>query len=151
MTTDVTQRPRRAETTDAFHPTPTDRRISAARRCLYQGVAGLFFVLGAAGAVLPGLAATPFLLLTSYFLVRSSPRLNERLLRTRLFGPILRDWQQRGGVRPNIKMKALVVIVIAVAATLCLSTLQAALKIVVAGLAGIGIVVVATLPVARDC
>jgi uncharacterized membrane protein YbaN (DUF454 family) len=127
-----------------------DRPISVFRRHVYIGVAGFFFLLGAAGAILPGLPATPFLLLTSYFLVRVSPHLNERLLRTPPFGPILLDWQQRGGVRPNVKLRVIAVVALAVALTVSLSTIPSLLKLVVAALAAIGIVVIARLPNARN-
>lgn len=120
------------------------------RRFVYLGVAGFFFALGAAGAILPGLPATPFLLLTSYFLVRSSPRLNERLLKTRLFGPLLRDWQQKGGVRPGIKWKALAVIFVVVGLMLLLTQLSPAFKLSVGLLAIVGVVVVVRLPTVRD-
>ena len=127
------------------------QQISTFRRLVYLGAAGFFFLLGAAGAVLPGLPATPFLLLTSYFLVRTSPRLNDQLLRTQLFGPILRDWQQRGGVRANVKLKAVAVIAIAVGLTTILSTFPAILRLVVVVLATVGVVVVLRLPTVRDC
>ena len=45
------------------------------------------------GLVVPGVPTVPFLLATSYYLARSSPRLNERLRRTAFFGPILQEWE----------------------------------------------------------
>ena len=80
--------------------------------------AAAFFAVGVLGVFLPVLPATPFLLLTSYFLVRSSPRLNAALLRSRFFGPILKDWQVHGGVRRDVKIQAIVIVVIAVAASI---------------------------------
>ena len=66
----------------------------------------IFFLLAVVGVVLPGIPTTPFLLLTSYCFVRSSPALNRRLLRSTLFGPLLRDWHERGGVRKDVKRLA---------------------------------------------
>ena len=63
------------------------------RRIALLTLGGLFFCLGVLGAFLPGLPATPFLMLTSYFLIRSSPRWNDKLLQSRVFGSILSDWQ----------------------------------------------------------
>jgi len=109
-------------------------------------LAGLFFVLGALGAVLPVLPTTPFLLLTSYFLGRSSPRLNQRLLTSRFFGPILRDWQQLGGVRPDVKVKAIMIVLLAVSLSLWLTDLSSTLRWLVATFALIGIGVILRLP-----
>ena len=104
--------------------------------------AGICFLLGALGAVLPILPTTPFLLLTSYFLVRSSPKLNAVLLRSRFFGPILTDWQVHRGVRKDIKVKAVLVVVLTVGVSLYLTgtSLWPALGVVTLSLVGIGIV-----------
>ncbi len=120
--------------------------VTGARKVLYLTLAGVFFVLGAAGVILPGLPTTPFLLLTSYFLLRASPELNERLLKSRMFGPILTDWQKRGGVRRHIKVKAIAVVVIVVGLMLWLSPLTFVWKLVVLGVALVGLAVVIRLP-----
>ena len=88
------------------------------RKLVCLSLASVFFACGILGVLLPGLPATPFLLLTSYFLIRSSPRLNAALLRSRLFGPILVDWQIHGGVRRHVKVQAVVAVTIAVAVTI---------------------------------
>ena len=118
------------------------------RVCL--GLAALFFVIAGLGAVLPGLPVTPFLLLTSYFLMRSSPRLNAALLRSRVFGPILADWQLRGGVRRHVKYKSITAVVAAVALTIYLTGASPALTLTVASLAAVGIIVILRLPDAKD-
>jgi uncharacterized protein len=116
------------------------------RRWLYLALASWFFFLALLGAILPGLPTTPFLLLTSYFLVRTSPRLNAALLRSRFFGPILRDWQQHRGIRPHVKVQALLVVVITLGLTLYFSGLTWPLKGVILGLALIGVLVILRLP-----
>ena len=120
------------------------------RRGVFLSCAGFFFVLGALGAFLPGLPATPFLLLTSYFLVRTSPRLNQRLLRSRIFGPILVDWQVHGGVRTDVKIKAIGFVVAAVALTIWLAGRSWVVSLAVIALALLGIVVILRLPPTRD-
>ena len=120
------------------------------KRWAFLCFGGIFFVLGMLGAFLPGIPATPFLLLTSYFLVRSSPKLNSRLLRSRLFGPILIDWQEHGGVRRDIKIKAIVVVVIVVALTIFLTGYSWIATIVVISLAAAGVGVILRLPTIRD-
>jgi len=47
----------------------------------------LFVGLGALGVALPGLPTTPFLLVASWCFVRSSPALEQRLVRSRFFAP----------------------------------------------------------------
>ncbi len=61
-------------------------------------MAGGAFTLTLVGLVVPGVPTVPFLLATSYYLARSSPALNERLRRTALFGPILREWEGHGAL-----------------------------------------------------
>ena len=113
-------------------------------------LAGLFMLLAAAGAMLPGLPTTPFLLLTSYFLMRSSPRLNQALLKSKFFGTILTDWQQRGAVRLDIKAKAISFVVIAVVAGQILSQPPVWVAVMVGLLAVVGIAVILKLPTARS-
>lgn len=57
---------------------------------------GFFFVgLGALGVFLPLLPTTPFLLLAAGCFARSSEKWHAWLRDSRLFGPILRDWEAR--------------------------------------------------------
>lgn len=76
-------------------------------RAFYLALAAFFFVLAVAGAFLPVLPTTPFLLVTSYLLLRSSPGLNRRLMASRRFGPLLEDWHVRGGVTRRTRRMAL--------------------------------------------
>ena len=117
-------------------------------RLFFLFLAGVSFVLASAGLLIPGLPTTPFLLLASFFLARSSPRLNSRLLRSRFFGPILIDWQVHGGIRRDVKVKAVTGVIMAVLLTIYLSA--AAWQSVVAGvLASVGIAVIVCVPVAK--
>lgn len=125
------------------------RGIRGLGRVLLLILAGVFFLLALLGALLPALPATPFLLLTSYFLIRSSPRLNAALLRSRLLGPILRDWQVRGGVRRDIKAKAVLVVVLSVAATATVLGYSLLPTLGLLALSAIGIAVIVRLPSPR--
>lgn len=120
------------------------------KRVAFLVLAGLTFILGVLGAVLPGLPTTPFLLLTSYFLVRSSPRLNAALLRSRFFGPILTDWQIHGGVRRDVKAQAITIVILAVAATVYISGRGPLFGSSVVLIAAIGIGVIVKLPPPRE-
>jgi len=124
----------------------TWRPLSTTKRICFIALAGVFFALGAAGIVLPGLPTTPFLLLTSYFLVRAWPRMNARLLKSRIFGGILRDWQQRGGVRRDVKVKAIVLVAAIVCTGLFVADLTPLLRGIVASGAMVGLLVIRRLP-----
>jgi uncharacterized membrane protein YbaN (DUF454 family) len=92
------------------------------RRLKYLALAGGSFAMSVIGLVVPGIPTVPFLLATSYYLARSSPRLNDRLRRTALFGPILVEWEQSHGLSGSSKAKliglttAIVVVTVALAA-----------------------------------
>ena len=131
------------------HNEKPSKVVSGTKRVLYLVFAGLTFVLGFLGALLPVLPATPFLLLTSFFLVRSSPRLNGRLRRSRVFGPILTDWEDHGGVRRHVKIQAVIVVVASVFATIVLTDFAFWQNVAIGILAGIGVTVIVKLPEAE--
>jgi uncharacterized membrane protein YbaN (DUF454 family) len=75
------------------------------QRLGYLALAAGSFVLTGVGLIVPGVPTIPFLLATSYFLVRSSPALNDRLLRSKFVGPILTDLEIRHGLGWINKLK----------------------------------------------
>lgn len=123
---------------------------TGARRAVYFALGWIFVVLAALGVLLPLLPTTPFLLLASACFVRSSPRLHRWLLRSRLFGPILRDWQEQKGVRLHVKLAAITIVVGVVAATLVWSNWQWPLQALLVGLAAVGLTVIVFLPAAKN-
>ena len=120
--------------------------LSWPKRITFIALAGLFLVLGVAGIVLPGLPTTPFLLLTSYFLLRSWPSMNERLLRSRLLGGVLRDWQHHQGVRRHVKVKAIVLVAATVGAGLFFFEMSPLLRGILGCGAVAGLLVIRRLP-----
>lgn len=116
------------------------------RRALLLAAAAASLVLGLAGIVLPGLPTTPFVLVASFCLLRSSPALHARLLHSRLFGGVLRDWYLHRGLRPHVRYKAIAVVVIVLGASLLLTNLPVAAKLTIAAIAAIGITYVWRLP-----
>lgn len=69
---------------------------------------GLFFLLlGGIGVFLPLLPTTPFVLLAAACFARSSPRMHGWVLQSKLFGPILQDWEKNKCVSPKVKVLAL--------------------------------------------
>lgn len=71
-------------------------------------VAGWVLVaLAAIGVVVPLLPTTPLLLLAAACFARSSPRFHHWLLSTRLFGPLIREWEATGSIPLGAKIWAL--------------------------------------------
>lgn len=62
--------------------------------------------LGIAGAVLPILPTTPFMLLAAYCFAQSSPRLHAWIVNHPTFGPPVRNWQSHGAITRRAKVLA---------------------------------------------
>jgi hypothetical protein len=122
---------------------------SLAARLVFAGLGFLFTGLGIAGAVLPVLPTTPFLLLASFCFVRSFPAWNERLLRMPLLGGILRDWYRKKGVTRRVKLRAIITVSLVIGLSVWLSPLAGWWKGAMVALGLIGIGVIAALPRAR--
>lgn len=84
----------------------------AALRWVLFIVGWLCVVLGAIGVVLPVLPTTPFLLLAAACFDRSSPRFHRWLLSTKLFGPLIENWQQERLIEKRSKWVALIVVAV---------------------------------------
>lgn len=78
-------------------------------RLAWMLVAYTCLVVGLIGIVVPGLPTTPFILLAAFAADRGSPRLHGWLLRHRVFGPAIRDWQSSGAVSRRAKRLAVAV------------------------------------------
>jgi len=120
------------------------------RRWLYWFMAGLFFTLAMIGVALPGIPTTPFLLLMCYFLIRVSPSLHAKAMAWPIVGGPLRDWRDQGGVRRNVKLLAITMVIVLVGSTLVFSQLGIAIKLVILVAAIYGVSVVVRLPTAQD-
>lgn len=77
-------------------------------RALYIVLGILSVILAALGVLLPGLPATPFLLLASFAFARSSKKMHDWLINNRVFGPILSDFLDKKGIRLHIKIISIV-------------------------------------------
>jgi uncharacterized membrane protein YbaN (DUF454 family) len=76
------------------------------RRWLYFALGWLCFALGVAGAFLPVLPTTPFMLLSLWALSRSSQRFHDWLYNHRLFGPPLQRWRRERALPWSVKLLA---------------------------------------------
>ncbi|WP_236251035.1 YbaN family protein [Jeongeupia sp. HS-3] len=89
------------------------------RRNLWR-IAGLIaLLLGVIGAVLPLLPTTPFVLLAAFCFARGEPVWHAWLLRHKVFGPLILEWEARGAVPRRAKWIATIMM----AASLAISAL----------------------------
>lgn len=103
--------------------------------------------LATAGALLPVLPCTPFVLLAVYCFARSSPRLHAWLLRSRLFGGIISDWQKHRAIRRHVRFNSVLLIVAVLGLTLWALKPTVFLGLAIVGLVSIGLLVIFRLPV----
>ena len=85
---------------------PAPQNLPRPLRWLLLVFAGFCLVMAAIGVVVPGLPTTVFILIAAWAAARSSPRLHGWLLRHRLFGPIVVNWQNGGFVSRRAKWSA---------------------------------------------
>lgn len=83
--------------------------LQKAVRPLWFLVGLLSLSLGAAGAVLPLLPTTPFVLLSAFAFARSSNRLHGWLIQHAFFGPLIENWQRYGAIDRKTKRLSLAV------------------------------------------
>ncbi len=144
------------------HPVPTPphavnaadrvRPATGAKRVLYLGGGLVAVGMAYLGAVLPGLPTTPWVMLASYCFARSSPRLQRWLLRSPVFGKLLRDWHEHRGIRRPVKVVAVAMVLVAVSLSLTFGPLPPWAKWVVGGLAAVGVsVILFVVPTVRGC
>ena len=112
---------------------------------LMRALGVVFVLVGLAGAVLPILPTTPFILLAAACLIRSSPRLHAILAGSKTFGPMIRKWDAEKCVSPKVKLVAIAMIVVCGGCSVVFLLEETWFKIVGAILIVIGLAVVAML------
>jgi uncharacterized membrane protein YbaN (DUF454 family) len=143
----------RADTTninnDVSRPNPSTRFTGLKQAAAIVGAVACL-ILAAIGFFLPVLPSTPFVLLASYLLIQCSPKMHRRLKGSRFFGRILSDWEDRKGIRPADKVRAIVIVVAGLILTFSVGNLSTTLRFLTLILVLIGLYVIIRLPVARD-
>ena len=124
--------------------------VGGPRRWLFVALGVLFVALGAIGVALPGIPTTPFLLLASYFLIRSHAGLHSRLLRSRTFGPLLINWHAHRAVTRRVKFVALAGCSIMICLSIFFGGLAWPARLLVAAVGAYGIYFVSRLAVIPD-
>ncbi len=131
---------RRVEPLDGLADVPLPRRM------MNLALAGGSFALTVVALVIPGMPTVPFLLATGYYLARSSPQLDAALRRAPLFGRILCEWEEHGGVSRESKLGLIGFTLVMVAVTIALTPLTPAATAVVAGLVTLSLIGIVRLP-----
>lgn len=79
---------------------------SPAMRALFWFCGTLALLLAVAGAVLPVMPTTPFVLLAASCYAKASPRFHAWLLANRWCGPLIADWERHRSIPRQIKWVA---------------------------------------------
>ena len=74
------------------------------KKALFSIIGLISLILGIIGIVLPVLPTTPLLLLTSYCLLKSSDKLNEKFMKTKIYQKYVKRFQERGGMTLRAKL-----------------------------------------------
>ncbi len=97
----------------AFGLTTLAKPLTGPGKWLLLGIGWLAVGLAALGAFLPLLPTVPFLLVAAWAFARSSVRLHGWLYHNRMFGPLLRDWQEHGAIPLWAKVMAVLAMTLA--------------------------------------
>jgi len=82
-------------------------------RMLWFTTGVLAVAIGSVGIFVPLLPTVPLMILAAFCFGKSSPRLHRWLVRHPVYGPHIRDWQQRGAIHPGAKRVATISIAVA--------------------------------------
>lgn len=74
------------------------------KKLIYLLVGLIAFILGAIGIFLPLLPTTPLFLLTSFCLLKSSDRLNEKFMQTKMYEKYVKSFKEQGGMTLKAKL-----------------------------------------------
>ena len=90
-------------------------------RILLQSIGILSALLGFIGIFLPLLPTTPFLLLSSWCFVRSSEKMNQRLMNNRYLGPYISNYISKRGITKRNKIYSLLFLYITISTSIIFS------------------------------
>ena len=78
--------------------------MSKLKKIMFLVVGLIAFTLGVIGVFLPLLPTTPLFLLTSFCLLKSSDRLNEKFMQTKLYEKYVKSFKEQGGMTLKAKL-----------------------------------------------
>lgn len=120
--------------------------IGGVRRLVNLTAAGGCLVMSIVGFVTPGIPTVPFVLATGYFLARSSPALHRRFRRSRLFGQMVSDYEDRGGLRWSTKRNMILLTGGLVVVTAAVAGFNVPVMILVGVMGSVGVYLVMRIP-----
>lgn len=129
--------------TTATPPVPVVRGL---QRLRYMVLAAGSGTLTLVAFLVPGVPTLPFLMATSYYLARSSPRLDSMLRHTAFLGPILEEWEYHGGLSWTSKGKLIGMSLTILLVTVSLTSLSPVIWGVVAILYSLSIYEIVRMP-----
>ncbi len=128
------------------HEEETPAVATGMRRMYYLVMASGSMTMTVVGFLIPGVPTVPFLMATSYYLVRSSPRLNQKLLKSRFFGPILRDLQSSGALRPQNKARLIGLTLVIGTLTIVLTLPPLSVLLLISAVSGLSVYAISRIP-----
>ena len=120
------------------------------RRRFYKPLGITFLALGAAGVVLPVLPTTPFILLAAWFFARSSEKWHQRLLDSNLFGPMIRNWEEKRCVSWRTKLVGMGSMLVAGSASIVFALSNPWARLGTAALITLGAIVLGSIPTCKE-
>ncbi|MGL5753517.1 MAG: YbaN family protein [Paraclostridium sp.] len=82
-------------------------------KIIYLTIGVISFVIGLIGVVLPIVPTTPFMLLTSFCLLKSSDKLNEKFMKTRFYEEYVKPFKEDRGMTLKTKLTIMIPVTIA--------------------------------------
>ncbi|MFZ1289294.1 MAG: YbaN family protein [Melioribacteraceae bacterium] len=76
-------------------------------KIIYKILGLIFVAIGIIGIFLPLLPTTVFLIIASFFFLRSAPELNDKLLKNKYLGVYLKNYKEKSGVPIIAKVSSL--------------------------------------------
>lgn len=84
------------------------------KKVLFISFGFLFVTLGVFGIFLPIMPTTIFLIIASYFFMKSSPELYEKLLNNKYLGKYIKDYKEKKGMPKKAKINAILLLWISI-------------------------------------
>ena len=94
--------------------------------------------IGIIGIVVPGLPTTPFILLTAGLYIKSSDRLYQKLINSRLIGPYINNFRKNKGMTKRAKLSSIGIMWLMIAISCFFLIEPLTIKLIVALLGMIG-------------